>query len=196
MDKFSGYNMSDANESDTSLSSAGKDVEALAEMMPLVYQELRDLAGHYLRKERPNHTLQPTALVHEAYLRLRNQRAVEWGNRAKFIGVAALMMRRVLSTHASARAAEKRGWDKGIRLALDEATELSESCDLTIGAVDEALTELEKLDYRQAKIVELRFFGGLTIEEISKLLEISPATIKREWVSAKHFLQKRLVADS
>ena len=183
--------MPGANESDASVS-ADKAVEALADMLPVVYQELRDLAGRYLRKERVNHTLQPTALVHEAYLRLRNQREVDWSNRAQFIGVAALMMRRVLSTHASARIAEKRGWDKGVRLALDEAIEFSDECDLTIAAVDDALTELERLDPRQGKIVELRFFGGLTIDEISKLLEISPATIKREWISAKRFLQRRL----
>jgi RNA polymerase sigma factor (TIGR02999 family) len=183
--------MSEANEP-TAPSDPGGDVEALAEMLPVVYQELRDLAGHYLRGERVDHTLQPTALVHEAYLRLRNQRQVDWNNRAQFIGIAALMMRRVLKTHASARAANKRGWDKGVRLALDEAIEFSEQCDLTIPAVDEALTELERLDSRQGKIVELRFFGGLTIEEISKLLDISPATIKREWVSAKRFLQRKL----
>lgn len=184
--------MARLNNSTASLRGPAADVEALADMLPAVYQELRDLAGHYLRGERIDHTLQPTALVHEAYLRLRNQREVDWQNRAQFIGVAALMMRRVLKTHATARAAEKRQWDKGIRLALDEAIEFSEQCDLTIAAVDDALGELEKLDARQGRIVELRFFGGLTIDEISQVLEISPATIKREWVSAKHFLQRRL----
>src|SRR4051812_46514362 len=120
--------MSDANESAAPAPATGNDVEALAEMLPVVYQELRDLAGHYLRSERVDHTLQPTALVHEAYLRLRNQREVDWQNRAQFIGIAALMMRRVLKTHASARSAGKRGWDKGIRLTLDEAIEFSEQC--------------------------------------------------------------------
>jgi RNA polymerase sigma-70 factor (ECF subfamily) len=182
--------MSDANE--PGAPAAGSDVEALAEMLPVVYQQLRDLAGHYLRGERADHTLQPTALVHEAYLRLRKQRQVDWRNRPQFIGIAALMMRRVLKTHATAKTAGKRGWDKGLRLALDEAIEFSEQCDLTVTAVDEALSELEKLDARQGRIVELRFFGGLTIEEISKLLDISPATIKREWVSAKRFLQRKL----
>jgi RNA polymerase sigma factor (TIGR02999 family) len=186
--------MSDANESKAPEQAIGGDVEALAEMLPVVYQELRDLAGHYLRGERPDHTLQPTALVHEAYLRLRNQRQVDWKNRAQFIGVAALMMRRVLKTHATARAAGKRGWDKGVRLVLDDAINFSEHCDLTVAAVDEALSELEKLDARQGRLVELRFFGGLTVEEISKLLNISPATIKREWVSAKRFLQRNLAA--
>jgi RNA polymerase sigma factor (TIGR02999 family) len=186
--------MSDANESKAPEQAIGGDVEALAEMLPVVYQELRDLAGHYLRGERPEHTLQPTALVHEAYLRLRDQRQVDWKNRAQFIGVAALMMRRVLKTHATARAAGKRGWDKGVRLVLDDAINFSEHCDLTVAAVDEALSELERLDARQGRIVELRFFGGLTVEEISKLLNISPATIKREWVSAKRFLQRKLAA--
>ncbi len=175
-----------------SMEQAGNDVEALAQMLPQVYQQLRDLAGHYLRSERSDHTLQPTALVHEAYLRLRNQRQVDWKNRAQFVGIAAQMMRRVLKTHASARTAAKRGGDKALRLTLDEAIDFSQHCDLTVAAVDEALTELERLDARQGRIVELRFFGGLTVEEISKLLQISPATIKREWVSAKQFLQRRL----
>lgn len=186
--------MSDANDSIAPEKAIEGDVEALAEMLPVVYQQLRDLAGNYLRGERVDHTLQPTALVHEAYLRLRNQRQVDWTNRAQFIGVAALMMRRVLKTHAAARAAGKRGWDKGVRLVLDDAINFSEKCDLTVAAVDEALGELEKLDARQGRIVELRFFGGLTVEEISKLLKISPATIKREWVSAKRFLQRKLAA--
>lgn len=184
--------MSDPKDPAPAAQQIGGDLEALAEMLPIVYQELRELAGHYLRGERPDHTLQPTALVHEAYLRLRNQRQVDWTNRAQFIGVAALMMRRVLKTHATARVAEKRGWNKGLRLVLDDAVNFSEGCDLTVSAVDEALTELEKLDPRQGRIVELRFFGGLTVEEISKLLSISPATIKREWVSAKRFLQRKL----
>jgi len=185
--------MSDANDPPAP-AIAGSDVEALAEMLPVVYQQLRDLAGHYLRGERADHTLQPTALVHEAYLRLRNQRQIDWRNRAQFIGVAALMMRRVLKTHASARTAGKRGWNNELRLVLDDAISFSEHCDLTVSAVDEALSELEKLDARQGRIVELRFFGGLTVEEISRLLNISPATIKREWVTAKRFLQRRLAA--
>lgn len=168
------------------------DLEALGEMLPQVYQQLRDLAGHYLRGERRDHTLQPTALVHEAYLRLRGQRQVDWKNRAQFVGIAAQMMRRVLKTYASARTAAKRGGDNALRLTLDEAIDFSQRCDLTVAAVDEALTDLEKLDERQGRIVELRFFGGLTVEEISKLLEISPATVKREWVSAKRFLQRKL----
>lgn len=184
--------MPEMNHSATPALATESDVDALAEMLPLVYQQLRDLAGHYLRGERADHTLQPTALVHEAYLRLRNQRQVDWKNRTQLIGVAALMMRRVLKTHASARAAGKRGWAKGLRLVLDDLIDFSAQCDLTVSAVDEALTELEKLDARQGRIVELRFFGGLTVEEISTLLDISPATVKREWVSAKRFLQRKL----
>jgi RNA polymerase sigma factor (TIGR02999 family) len=183
--------MSDVNEA-TPAAAGGNDVEALGEMLPLVYEQLRDLAGYYLRGERSDHTLQPTALVHEAYLRLRNQRQVDWKNRAQFVGLAAQMMRRVLKTHASARTAAKRGGENALRLTLDEAIDFSQRCDLTVAAVDEALSELEKLDARQGRIVELRFFGGLTVEEIAQLLEISPATVKREWVSAKRFLQRRL----
>ena len=182
----------DVEQSGVSMERVGGDVEALAKMLPQVYEELRGLAGHYLRNERSNHTLQPTALVHEAYLRLRNQRQVDWQNRAQFVGIAAQMMRRVLKTHASARTAAKRGGDNALRLTLDEAIDFSQGCDLTVAAVDEALSELEKLDPRQGRIVELRFFGGLTVEEISHLLQISPATIKREWVSAKRFLQRKL----
>src|SRR3954466_9191721 len=118
--------MSDANDSAAPAEAIGGDVGALAEMLPVVYQQLRDLAGNYLRGERPDHTLQPTALVHEAYLRLRNQRQVDWRNRAQFVGLAALMMRRVLKTHASARSANKRGWPHGLRLALDEAIGFSQ----------------------------------------------------------------------
>jgi RNA polymerase sigma-70 factor (ECF subfamily) len=184
--------MSDVNKPAAPVPDAGSDVETLAEMLPQVYKQLRDLAGYYLRGERRDHTLQPTALVHEAYLRLRNQRQVDWKNRAQFVGIAAQMMRRVLKTHANARTAAKRGGDDALRITLDDAIDFSQRCDLTVAAVDEALSELEKLDARQGRIVELRFFGGLTVEEISKLLEISPATIKREWVSAKRFLQRRL----
>lgn len=182
----------DVNQSDASMSQTETDMEALSAMLPQVYQQLRDLAGHYLRGERSDHTLQPTALVHEAYLRLRSQREVDWKNRAQFVGIAAQMMRRILRTHSTARSAAKRGGDNAIRLTLDEALDFSQRWDLTVAAVDEALSELEKLDARQGRIVELRFFGGLTVDEISKLLQISPATIKREWVSAKRFLQRKL----
>jgi RNA polymerase sigma factor (TIGR02999 family) len=168
------------------------DVELLGTMIPEVYEHLRSLAEDYLRGERANHTLQPTALVHEAYLRLRDQRKVDWRNRAQFLGIAAQMMRRVLKNYAVARTAEKRGGQDQLRLTLDEAIEFYHRADVSVAAVDEALTELEKLDRRQAQIVEMRFFGGLTIEEIAKLLKVSPATVKREWATAKLWLQHAL----
>ena len=168
------------------------DVELLGAMIPEVYEQLRNLAVDYLRGERPDHTLQATALVHEAYLRLREQRKVDWKNRAQFLGIAAQMMRRVLKNYASARTAAKRGGQDQLRLTLDEAIEFYHRADISVAAVDEALDELEKLDPRQAQIVELRFFGGLTTEEIAKLLKISPATVKREWSTAKLWLQHQL----
>jgi RNA polymerase sigma-70 factor (ECF subfamily) len=168
------------------------DVELLGAMIPEVYEHLRNLAEDYLRGERANHTLQATALVHEAYLRLRDQRKVDWKNRAQFLGIAAQMMRRVLKNYAVARTAEKRGGQDQLRLTLDEAIEFYQHADVSVAAVDEALTELEKLDPRQAQIVEMRFFGGLTIEEVAKLLKISPATVKREWSTAKLWLQHAL----
>ena len=168
------------------------DVELLGAMIPEVYEQLRDLAENYLRGERANHTLQATALVHEAYLRLRDQRKVDWKNRPQFLGIAAQMMRRVLKNYATARGAAKRGGHDQLRLTLDEALEFYHQNDISVAAVDEALSELEKLDARQAQIVELRFFGGLTIEEIAKLLKISPATVKREWATARLWLQHQL----
>ncbi len=178
--------------SESAGAAAAKDVALLGEMMPEVYEQLRDLAGDYLRGERPDHTLQATALVHEAYLRLRDQHHVDWTNRAQFLGVAAQMMRRVLKNHAIARSAAKRGGNDKLRLTLDEAIEFYQQCEISVAAVDEALSELEMLDERQAQIVELRFFGGLTIEEIAKVLKISPATVKREWATAKLWLQRQL----
>lgn len=168
------------------------DAELLGAMIPEVYEQLRNLAQNYLRGERVNHTLQATALVHEAYLRLREQRKVDWQNRAQFLGIAAQMMRRVLKNYASARTAVKRGGEDQLRLTLDEAIEFYHRSDIDIAAVDEVLDELEKLDPRQAQIVELRFFGGLTIEEIANVLQISPATVKREWSTAKLWLQHEL----
>jgi len=168
------------------------DEEALSQMLPEVYEQLKTLAEGYLSSERSNHTLQATALVHEAYLRLREQRQVDWTNRAQFVGIAARMMRRVLRNYATARHAQKRGGEDPIRVTLDEAVDFYHRNDISLIAVDEALSELEKLDKRQAHIVELRFFGGLTVEEIGKLLGISPATVKREWATAKLWLQHQL----
>ena len=172
--------------------SAQQEMEALGQMIPEVYEELRNLAQGYLSGERVNHTLQATALVHEAYLRLRGQHHVDWENRAQFLGIAARMMRRVLKNYAVARHAQKRGGNDPVRVTLDEAIEFYQRCDISVEAVDDALSELEKLDPRQAEIVELRFFGGLTIEEIAKVLKISPATVKREWATAKLWLHRQL----
>jgi RNA polymerase sigma factor (TIGR02999 family) len=168
------------------------DDETLSQMLPEMYEQLRNLAEGYLSGERSNHTLQATALVHEAYLRLREQRRVDWTNRAQFLGIAARMMRRVLRNYATARHAQKRGGSEPVRVTLDEAMDFYHRHDISVAAVDEALTELEKLDKRQGHIVELRFFGGLTVEEIAKLLGISPATVKREWATAKLWLQHQL----
>jgi len=159
--------------------------------MPVVYDELRRLAQHYLSRERAEHTLQTTALVHEAYLRLVDQKAVNWQNRAQFFGIAAQMMRRILINHAKSRSAVKRrGY--ATKISLDEAIGFFEQREIDLIALNEALETLAALDAEQAKIVELRFFGGLTIEEISEVLGISPATTKREWDSAKLWLRRQL----
>jgi RNA polymerase sigma factor (TIGR02999 family) len=161
--------------------------EVLEELMPLVYDELRRLAAHYLRHERPDHTLQPTALVHEAYLRLVDQTQVRWQNRAHFFGIAANLMRQILVNHALSHRASKRG-GTAIKLTLDEAAGLSKQRDVDLVALDEALTRLAALDSQPSRIVELRFFGGLSIEETAEVLRISPATVKREWTMAKAWL--------
>ncbi len=160
----------------------------LEAMLPLVYDELRLLAGGYLRNERPEHTLQRTALVHEAYLRLAAQRDLSWENPAHFLAIFARLMRQTLINHAVARTRAKRGGSDPTDLIL----EFYDRHQIDVTAVDEALKELEALDARQAQIVELRFFGGLKIEEIARLLEISPATVKREWAVAKLWLRQTL----
>lgn len=165
----------------------------LAEALPDLYAELRRLAGGYLRDERPNHTLQPTALVHEAYLRLNGQRNVNWANRAQFLGVAAKMMRRILLDHAIAHKAAKRGGGTSC-VSLDAALEVCERREIPAQRLNEALQQLEAVDPRQAQVVELRFFGGLTVPEIGELLSISPATVKREWSIAKLWLERELRA--
>lgn len=165
----------------------------LADALPKLYAELRRLAGGYLRDERPDHTLQPTALVHEAYLRLQQQRNVDWGNRAQFLGIAAKMMRRILLDHATAHRAAKRGAGAP-RLSLDAALEVCERQEISAVRLNEALQSLEAIDPRQAQVVELRFFGGLTVPEIGALLSISPVTVKREWSVAKLWLERELRA--
>lgn len=163
------------------------DRQALDEMLPLVYDELHGLAARYLRGERPDHTLQPTALVHEAYLRLINQHDVSWRNRAQFLGLAAGMMRRILVNHARDRRAVKRPGDRE-RVSLDLVEAPSGGADIELIALEEALDRLLELDARKAKVVELRFFGGLTMDEIAEVLAISGATVEREWSFARAWL--------
>jgi RNA polymerase sigma factor (TIGR02999 family) len=172
---------------------ADADTTQLNAALPALYNELRDLAASYLRHERPNHTLQPTALVHESYLRLARQQTVDWGNRLQFLSIAARMMRRILANHAAARKTNKRDSGEPL-LELDEALEFHDRAELDIAKVDEALRDLERLDPRQARVVELRFFGGLTIDETAELLGISPTTVKRDWITARHWLQREMSA--
>jgi RNA polymerase sigma-70 factor (ECF subfamily) len=168
------------------------DQTALNQLMPLVYAELRRLAASYLSRERSDHTLQPTALVNEAYLRLIDQNGFAWENRAQFFGIAAQMMRRILVNHARDRHADKRGGPDLLRVSLDDAISFFEEREVNLVALDEALTRLEEMDQRQSQIVELRFFGGLTIEEVAAQLHTSPATVKREWATAKLWLLREL----
>lgn len=168
------------------------DREALDALTPLVYDELRRLAKSYLRRERPDHTLDGTALVHEAYMRLVDQRNVEWRNRNHFFALAAELIRRILVDHARARIAAKRG-GSNVKLSLDEALAPADEKDLNILALDDALLALAKADPQQSRIVELRYFAGLTIEETADVMEISPATVKRDWTTAKAFLKREML---
>ncbi len=162
------------------------------ELLPIVYNELRRLAGGHLSGERSDHTLQPTALVHEAYLRLIGQKEVEWQDRAHFFGIASRLMRQILIEHARGRNRKKRGGENRTQIELDDVVSFSSQRELDLMAVDDALNRLEELDERQAKIVEMKFFGGMTVEEIGEALSLSPATIKREWTSAKLLLANML----
>ena len=167
------------------------DKAALERLTPLVYDELRRLAKRYLRRERSEHTLQSTALANEAFLRLVDQSQVQWQNRAHFFGVAAQMIRRILVNYARARQTDKRG--SGVtQLSLDEAIGVPEKRSIELIALDEALVELARLDDRQSRIVELRFFVGLSVDETAEVLSVSPATVKREWTSAKAWLFREL----
>jgi RNA polymerase sigma-70 factor, ECF subfamily len=166
---------------------AGGDAGAREAMLSLVYDELRRLAASYLRRERSDHTLQPTALVHEAYLRLIDQRQVDWNNRAQFLGLAAVMMRRILVNHARDRAAAKRG-GQAERVPLTLVAGELGAPEVDIIAVHDALERLTAFDPRKARIVELKFFGGLTTAEIAAVLHVSPATIEREWTFARAWL--------
>jgi RNA polymerase sigma-70 factor, ECF subfamily len=165
--------------------------QALDRLVPHIHQELRKLAAGYLRRERPDHTLQPTALVNEAFLKLIDQRAVRWQNRAHFFGIAAQAMRRILVDHARTHGAHKRGG--GLRqVPLEDDHLVGGTVDVDLLALDEALTRLAALDPQQSRIVELRYFGGLTLEETAEVMRISPATIGREWRIAKAWLSAEL----
>jgi len=190
--------------------SGGNDA-ALGELTALLYRELRSLAQRHLRRERPNHTIQRTALVHEAFVRLVSQQSVDWRNRAHFFALASTVMRRILVDHARARLASKRGGGTPV-LSLDDLTAPPDESDLTgtsaieyisdqgdesdsdedLAAIDEALTRLAAIDNRQVQIVQMRYFGGLTIEETAQALEISDATVKREWALARAWLKREL----
>ena len=167
------------------------DQAALDELLPLVYREVRRMAGYYLRQERSDHTLQPTALVHEAYLRLVDQTHANWQNRAHFYGVAAQLMRRILVSHARTQQAAKRG-SGGLKLSLDEVAMKAKQREAEVVALDDALMDLAKIDPQQSRIVELRYFAGLNIEETAEVLGVSPATVKREWGTAKAWLYNEL----
>ena len=169
----------------------GGNQQAMEDLLPLVYDELRKLARRYLQRERPGHTLQSTALVHEAYLRMIDQHDVSWQGRAHFFGIAAQMMRRILVDHARGRDAAKRGAG-ACKLTLDEDLLAPAERDINLVALDQALDTLAKLDSQQGRIVELRFFAGLSIEETAEVLKISPATVKRDWAMAKAFLSRQL----
>ena len=169
----------------------GGDREALDSLIPLVYDELRSIAQRYLRNERPGHTLQSTALVHEAYVRLINQELPEWQNRAHFFAVAAQLMRQILVDHARAFRAGKRGG--GVcNLALDEAEQKAKRVDVDILALDDALKTLTAMDAQQGKVVELKFFGGLSIEDTAEVLGVSSSTVKRDWITARAWLYREL----
>ena len=169
------------------------DVSAREKLMPLVYEELHRRAAAYLRGERTDHTLQPTALVHEAYLRLIGQERVVWQNRAHFYGVAAQMMRRILVDHARGHRRGKR-FGGAVRVTLDERVGTAEPPDCELLLLDQALNELAAFDPQQAKIVELRYFGGLTEDEVASLLTVSRSTVTREWLIAKGWLYRRITA--
>lgn len=167
------------------------DSRALNQLLPLVYAELRRIAARHIRNERVDHTLQPTALVHEVYLRLVDQRQVDWRDRAHFLGVAARLMRRILVDHARRHDARKRG--AGARcVSIDDAKELAAPQEMPVLALEHALDRLEKVDPELARIVELRAFGGLTIEEVAHVLNVSASTVKREWRTAKAWLNREL----
>ena len=167
------------------------DQQALEELTPLVYGELRQQAARYLRRERPGHTLQTTALINEAYLRLIDAKDVQWQSRTHFFAIAANLMRRVLVDHARRRGAEKRGGSQ-VRLTLNDALSAAKETDVDLMAIDEALNRLATIDAQQARIVELRFFSGLSVEETATALGVSPKTVKRDWSVARAWLRREI----
>ena len=169
-----------------------RDGKPVDELLPLVYDELRQLAKNYLGRERANHTLQPTALVHEAYLRLAGHADIDWKDRAHFFGISARLMRQILIDHARGKHRQKRGGEILTQIELDESLSSVSDQPIDVLSLDKAMAKLEELDERQARIVELKFFGGMTVEEIAEVLDISTATVKREWSTAKLFLYKTL----
>ena len=171
------------------------DLQARDELLPLVYGELRRRAAAYLRRERADHTLQPTALIHEAYLRLVGQQRIAWQNRAQFFGVAAQMMRRILVDHARAQQARKRP-AAAMKVILDEHSGKTGSLDWDLLLLNQALSELSTFDPRQGQIVELRYFGGLKENEIAEVLDISRSTVGREWQTARAWLYRRMTSEA
>jgi len=167
------------------------DRQALADLMPFVYAELRRIAARYMRRERPGQTIQTTALVHEAYLRLLKDRARDWRTRAHFVGVAANAMRQILVERARARGAAKRGGGER-RITIDEGAIAARPGPVDVEALDQALTRLALIDARQARVVELRFFGGLNVDEAAEAMGVSPATLKRDWTLARAWLRREL----
>lgn len=172
----------------------GGDQAALDELMPLVYDAMRQLAHQYMRRERPGNSLQTSALVNEAYLRLVGQKHVHWRNRAHFFGIAAQMMRRILVDHARSRHYAKRG-GSAIQVSFEEALLVSNERSAEVIALDAALKNLAKIDARKSQVVELRFFGGLSIEETAEVLKASPGTVMRDWTLAKAWLRKEMTAN-
>ena len=170
------------------------DRDAVEQLIPLVYDEFRALAGSYLRRENPGHTLQPTALVNEAFLKLVDQKNVDWQGKSHFFAVGAQAMRRILCDHARSKSREKRGGDRQ-KISLNEEITLSPQRDEDLLAVDEALVKLSKVDPRQARIVELRFFGGMTVQEVAEVLEVSKRTVEAEWTMVKAWLRRELSAE-
>jgi RNA polymerase sigma factor (TIGR02999 family) len=167
------------------------DPQAMQDLLPLIYEELRRVARRHLRGERKNHTLQTTALIHEAYLRLAEGGGADVQNRSHFVALASRMMRQVLVDHARTRLAAKR--QGGVRVSLSEASDVSDQSDVDVLAIDEALSRLSALDEQQAHVVELRYFGGLSIVETAHALKVSAATVKREWTTARAWLRREML---